>query len=195
MGGTGAFPLAGRTETCPSISRPMLLSVIRGLCVSGRTLGSLSADEKSCVSTLIVIRPPLPPQETLQDPQEVWPRFLWSPCFALGASANETLCILQEWRLFPLQSCGAPVLKTLSFNSRCSWCSSSKCQTLRQEPDMGFGTLTPVGETLQSFSILWFTHLVNMGLLIIYMHPSYHLIVASSFVFVFFFLVHNAFSW
>ena len=57
MGGTGAFPLVGGAESYPLVGGCLSQGVIRGVCVLGRSLGTLFADECGCVPTWFVVWP------------------------------------------------------------------------------------------------------------------------------------------
>ena len=95
-------------------------------------------------------QPPLISLDTLQDLQVGLAQILMASLLYPGAQCiGHPVSALQEWNLF------SPVLKSsythtlLSFNSKCSEGSSSQCQTpLAGEPDMGFRTLTPMGEPM-----------------------------------------------
>ena len=71
----------------------------------------------------------------------------------------------------------------LAFKAKCSGGSSSQCQTPRLgEPDVGFRTLTPVGEPLQYnyFPVCMSSTWHVWDLIVSQKCPSYHLVVASS---------------
>ena len=56
VGGIGACPLVGGAGSCLSGGQgPVRRGRIRGSCVPRRTLGSLSADGRGCVPTLLVV--------------------------------------------------------------------------------------------------------------------------------------------
>ena len=57
LGGTGACPMVDGDESCPSGRWGLSLGVIRGGCVSKRTLGGLFAERWGCVLTLFIVWP------------------------------------------------------------------------------------------------------------------------------------------
>ena len=124
------------------------------------------------------------PRRSFKNCSQVWSRFLWSLCFALGLSAQwKPVCDFQERNLFP------PV--------PWSSCSTSpagpQCKILQElllpMSDLQFGDLTwgsklftPVGEPLwyKLLSSLWVTQPESIGLLILSSRPSYCLNMAFS---------------
>ena len=114
------------------------------------------------------------PRRSSKNHRQVWPRFLWSFCFALGPSAYESLCA-------PLKS-GAPAHKPC-------WLSMPNAPEAPSPNDRspGMGTWHGASER----SLLWVslcgsyfpvsaTHPEGMGLLTLCNRPSCHLNVASS---------------
>ena len=130
-----------------------------------------------CPSLTISHIHPYFPRRSSKNCSQVWPRFLWRPCSALGSSARESLCAPFKNGV----SVSPSPVELLSIIP-----TGLKCQLLQglflpvRDPqawgfDMGPRTLTPVGESLwySYFPVCGDFHLGGMGLLISCNHPSY----------------------
>ena len=103
------------------------------------------------------------PRRPSKTHRQVWPRLLWSHCFALGPSAYETLCAPSKSGVCFPQSCGAPALKPC-------WPSKPNALGLLL-PDPQLGSLMWGSElSLQWDNLwdrvifsLWVTHPAGMG--------------------------------
>ena len=87
------------------------------------------------------------PRKSSKNCRHVWPRFLWSLCFALGPSAHENLCApFKNWvsvSPFPMEfKCTSPT----GCQYQMLWALLLMSDAQAWEPDMGLGTLTPAGE-------------------------------------------------
>ena len=116
------------------------------------------------------------PRMSSKNCRQVWPRFLWRLCFALGPSTCEIPCV--------------PVKTGVSISPSpvellCTISTGLQCQMLQGlflpvpdphmgEFDVGLRTLTPVGESLWTsyLPVCGASHLGGMGLLISNNHPS-----------------------
>ena len=122
------------------------------------------------------------PRRSSKNCRRIWPRFLWSVCFALGPSARESLCnpfkngvsvSPSPLELLPTIPAGPQrqVLQglLLPMPDLQLW-----------EPNVGLRTHSyRWASVIQLLSSLWAAHPVGIGLLISCNHPSYHLDVAS----------------
>ena len=73
---------------------------------------SLGASTTSVLVSMLGHSQPLPPQETLQDPQISLAQVLMESLLCPGSQCTRNfLCVLQEWNLCFPQSCGYPALK------------------------------------------------------------------------------------
>ena len=90
------------------------------------------------------------PRRSYKNCSQVWPKFLWSLCLALGPSAHESLCVLFKNGVF-ISPSPLELLHKIS--------NDPQCQILQGlllpmpdlqawEPDMGLKTLTPIGNSL-----------------------------------------------
>ena len=102
----------------------------------------------------------LPPQQATFSPcfprrsskncSQVWPRFLWRLCFALGPSAHESLCALFKNEISVSPS-PMELLHTSPTGLQCQmFCVLFLPVPDPQAwgPDVGLRTLTPIGESL-----------------------------------------------
>ena len=126
------------------------------------------------------------PRRSSKNCSHVWPRFLWSLCFALGPSACESLYVLfKNW--VSVSPSPVELLHTspTGFNARCSRGSFSQCQMPRRG-DLTWGSelSLPVGESLwiSYFLVCGASHPGGMALLISCNCPSY-LLMWPPFVF------------
>ena len=76
--------------------------------------------------------PPCFPRRSSNNCRQVWPRFLWSLCFALGPCAHESLCVSVKSRVSVfLSPIGFLSTTQLALKAKCSKGSSSQCQIPR----------------------------------------------------------------
>ena len=93
----------------------------------------------------------LPPQQTLQDRQSVWPRVLWSHCSFSGFPCTRCfVCTLQMWSFCFTQSSGVHAINLISLHSLILWglFLAMPCPSQDEEPCVELRTLTSVGETV-----------------------------------------------
>ena len=111
---------------------------------------------------------PSSPRRPSKNCSQVWPRFLWSLCFALGPSAHESLCVRFKNRVLVYPS-PVELLRTSPTGLQCQMLQGLLPMPYSQAwgADVGLRTLNPIGESvIQLLYSLWATHPVGMGLLI-----------------------------
>ena len=120
-----------------------------------------------------VIVTPYFPRRSSKNCSQIWPRFLWSLCFALEPSAHESLCVpFKNGGLCFPQSCGAPAHKP-------HWVSMPDAPRAlspsARAPFVELRTLTPVGESVRYsyFLVCGLPIQEEWGLLILCNRPSY----------------------
>ena len=130
--------------------------------------------------------PQLPcfPRRSSKNCSYIWPRFLWSFCFALVLSTHENLCA-------PFKSgisvSPGPMELLHTSPTVPQWQELQGLLIPMPDPqawehDVGPRTLTPMVSFHNIFTFHFVdTHLLGMGLLVYHNRPSYHLDVASSF--------------
>ena len=120
---------------------------------------------------------PLLSQRSSNNHSQVWPRFPWRPCLALGPSACKNLCVPSKNGVS-----ASPSPRELLHTSRTGLQWQILLGLFLPVPDphtwgfdVGLRTLTPVGESLwySYFPVCESSHLGGMGLLISHNCPSY----------------------
>ena len=117
------------------------------------------------------------PSRSSKNWRQIWPRFLWRLCFALGPSACESLCVPFK-NVVSISPSPMELLHTspTGLQYQILWGPFLPVpDTHTWEFDVGLRTLTPVGEYLWNsyFPVCGASHLGVMGLLISCNCPSY----------------------
>ena len=108
------------------------------------------------------------PRRSSKNSSWVQPRFLWSFCFALGSTAQESLCVPFNNGVSVSPSCMELLCRSpTGLQCQMLWGFFLPIPDLHAWGfDMGLRTVPPVGESvIQLLSSLWASHLAGMGCL------------------------------
>ena len=113
-----------------------------------------------CASSTISHSHPCLPRKSSKNRRQVWPRFSWNLCFALGPVHMKSFVCLSRMESPPvLWSSYAQALLALSAKCQMLWGRPLPMPDPQvKEPDVGLRILTPVGEPL------WYSYFPVCGL-------------------------------